>query len=522
MRAVGGARGVADWLPQSVEQRSDGFILAWICGVALAIRLYLSLTSYCISGDGVAYLAMAQDFAGGLPRQALDHVFSPLYPLLIAAAHLAIPSWEMAGNLVSAVMGTAAVATIFGMTRATMGRRDLAIGAAALAAIHPDMAAYSASVRTEAGYIMLMTAAVWSLIVALDRRHLPLIASAGAIGGFAYLFRTEAIAFLPFAAIFMILGAPIWRRWSLGWSIGAAITFCCSFLLIASPYLIYLRISSGHWIFSREFTAAMMYGMGEVAPNSRHWQALGYSTHVSALAPIFAAPMRYLRKVGDDSLGTLVGFVRAMGPAPITLLPIGLWNRGRTIVANFAEAMLMLLTLAYAGGFAISYTGARFMLHLIPYVFGWTIAGLGVASDALVEFAKRTTKLSPPHGALAVAVALTMLPQTLWPIGYDQRGFRDAGEEIAQRAAGRPIAVVARDGRVAFYAHSRFILLGDPQQAGLCRWLEAHPEAGYLLLGDRDVRRYRAPAATPCLAPIRRYGRYGKGYFELFAINRSK
>jgi hypothetical protein len=522
MRSAGGERGIADWLPQGVERRSDGFTLAWICGVALAIRLYLSLTSYCISGDGVAYLAMAQDFAAGLPRQALDHVFSPLYPLLIAAAHVAIPDWEMAGNLVSAMMGTAAVATIFGMTRAAMGRRDLAIGAAALTAIHPDMAAYSASVRTEAGYIMLMTAAVWSLIAALDRRRLPLVVSAGAIGGLAYLFRTEAIAFLPFAAIFMVLGAPLWRRWSLGWAIVAAITFCGSFLLIASPYLVYLRISSGHWILSREFTAAMMYGMGEVAPNSRHWQALGYSTHVSALTPIFADPMRYLRKVGDDLLGTLIGFVRAMGPAPVILLPIGLWGRGRAIAANFAEAMLTLLTLAYAGGFAISYTGARFMLHVIPYVFGWTIAGLAAASNALERMMDQAAKFPLPHGALAAAVALTMLPQTLWPIGYDQRGFRHAGEEIATRAAGRPIAVVARDGRVAFYAHARFILLGDPGQGGLCRWLEARPEAGYLLLGDRDVHRFRAPAATPCLAPVRRYGRYGKGYFELFVINRSK
>ncbi len=522
MRSAGGVRADADWLPQSVKQRSDASILAWICGVALAVRLYLSLTSYCISGDGVAYLAMARDFAAGLPHQALDHVFSPLYPLLIAAAHLAVPDWELAGNLVSAVMGTAAVVTIFGMTRAALGRRDLAIGAATLAAIHPDLAAYSASVRTEAGYIMLMTAAVWSLIAALDRRRLALVSAAGATGGLAYLFRTEAIAFMPFAAIFTVLGAPLWRRWPFGWAIAAALTFCCSFLLIASPYLIYVRTSSGHWLLSREFTAAMMYGMGEVAPNARHWQALGYSEHVSALAPVFADPARYLRKVGEDSLGTLIGFIRAMGPAPAILLPIGLWSRGRAIATNFAEAMLMLLTLAYAGGFAISYTGARFMLHLIPYVFGWMIAGLDGASGALAELLERAAKLTLPQGALAAAVALTMLPQTLWPIGYDQRGFRYAGKEIARRAAGRPAAVVARDGRVAYYARARFILLDDPPQIGLCRWLEAYPDAGYVLLGDRDVRRYRAPAATPCLAPVQRYGRYGKGYFELFAINRSK
>lgn len=510
------------WLPCGVEERSERLLVTALCGVALAIRFYLSLTSYCISGDGVAYLAMARDFASGLPRQGLAHVFSPLYPLLIAAAHLAIPHWEMAGNLVSAAMGTAAVATIYGMTRAALARRDLAIGAAALAAIHPDLAAYSASVRTEAGFILLMTTAVWALIAALDARRLRRAALAGAIGGLAYLFRTEAIALLPFAVVFVLAGAPLWRRWTLGWACAAAALFSGAFLVIASPYLIYLRISAGHWIFSREFTAAMMYGMGEVAPNARHWQALGYSDRVSALTPIFADPARYMRKVANDSLATLVGFVRAMGPAPAILLPIGLWRRGRTIAKNYAEAMLALLTLAYAGGFAISYTGARFMLHLIPYVFGWTIAGLAVAAGALDHWTLRAKTFRVPRGSLAIAVALAILPQTLWPIGYDQRGFRYAGEAIVRRSDGQPTAVVARDGRVAFYARARFILMDSPPPDGLCRWLKAQSSAGYALLGDRDERRYGVPAGTPCLAPIQRYGRYGKGYFDLFEIRRSK
>lgn len=520
MRLEDDERSGARWLPRGVQACSDRSVVVAVCGVALAIRVYLSLTSYCVSGDGVAYLAMAREFAAGNPARALANVFSPLYPLLIVAAHLAIPDWEMAGNLVSAVMGTAAVATIYGMTRAAFARRDLAIGAAALAAIHPDLAAYSASVRTEAGFILLMTASVWALIAALGDRRLALAALAGAIGGLAYLFRTEAIAYLGFGAGFVILGAPIWRRWPLGWACAAAAFFACAFVAVASPYLIYLRISAGHWIVSREFTAAMMYGMGEVSRNSRHWQALGYSDRVSPLTPLFVAPARYLRKVAADSVGTLSGLVRAMGPAPAILLPIGLWSRGRGIAKNFAEAMLALLTLAYAGGFTLSYTGARFMLHLIPYVFGWAIAGLAAASGAIDNLAARVAKFRPPRGALAIVVGLAMLPQTLWPIGYDQRGFRYAGEEIARRAQGRPTAVVARDGRVAFYAHARFILMDDPPADALCRWLAARPDAGYLLIGDRDERRFAVPARTPCLAPIRRYPRYGANYFDLFEIVR--
>src|SRR5579863_5142150 len=109
-------------------------------GLALAIRVYLSFANYCISGDGVAYVRMAQWFSHGDWRRSLDAVFSPLYPLLIASAHPFVHDWELAGNLISAVMGTAAVVAIYLMTREAFADRLLALGAASLAAIHPELA----------------------------------------------------------------------------------------------------------------------------------------------------------------------------------------------------------------------------------------------------------------------------------------------------------------------------------------------------------------------------------------------
>src|SRR5579863_1895929 len=114
------------WLPRALEDCPRGTALALTVLVALAIRLYLSLTSYCIAGDGVAYLAMAREFAAVAPAQALASVFSPLYPLIIAAAHPLIHDWELAGSLISAVLGSAAVVTVYLMTRAAFERDDLA------------------------------------------------------------------------------------------------------------------------------------------------------------------------------------------------------------------------------------------------------------------------------------------------------------------------------------------------------------------------------------------------------------
>ncbi|MGH7837776.1 MAG: ArnT family glycosyltransferase, partial [Candidatus Binataceae bacterium] len=158
-----------------------------LCG--LAIRLYLSLTNYCISGDGAAYLAMAGEYDRGDWKKPLGAVFSPLYPLLIAGLHRLIPDWELAGNLVSAFLGTGAIVSVYLLTREVFRRRDLALGAAALTAIHPDLAAYAASVRTEAGYIFVTTTAVWLILKARRENRVTMAALAGAIAGVAYLYR---------------------------------------------------------------------------------------------------------------------------------------------------------------------------------------------------------------------------------------------------------------------------------------------------------------------------------------------
>ena len=508
--------GGPSWLPHWLEDCPESAALSLALGVALAIRLYLSLTSYCIAGDGVAYLGMARDFAAGEPAKALDNVFSPLYPYVVSLAHSLVTDWEVAGNLVSALLGTAAIATVYYMTREVFERRDLAFGAAALAAIHPELAAYSASVRTEAGFFLLMTGAMCALVMSLKRHQIALAAAAGAVGGLAYLYRTEALGLLIFGPAFIPFGV-IWRRWGLGWAFCAAGLFAAAFLLVASPYIIYLRISTGHWMVSREFTAAMMYGMGDAARNGDAWRALGYSKSVSPLAPLFANPKLYLEKVSGELVMSFYYFAQALGPVLSVMLILGLWRRGRRVFSNFGEAMLALITLFYVFGFAFSYGGVRFMVHLIPYTFGWVVIGIEAASDAFRR-AGTAAGWRLPQGVLAGAIALALIPQTLWPIGYDMRGVRYAGEEIARRSDHQPRDVVARDGRVAYYAGARFILMPNQPGPDFCRWLTTHDDAGYLMIGEHDELRFKVAGGAACLKFLKRYPRYGSSYYDLFEI----
>jgi hypothetical protein len=516
-----GADRLTRWLSRYSERRVVGTLAA----AAALIRLYLVLTSYCIAADGVAYIAMAREFHAGRAQSALAWVFSPLYPWLISIAYRAIPNWELAGEMLSMVFGTAGVVLLYYLMREVYGRRGVAAGAAALAAIHPMLAGFSASVRTEAGYIALVTAALWLLVRGVERKRIASVAAAAVLCGLAYLYRTEGIGVPALAVIILTVGALVWRRWTPRWSLGAAAVLVAAFLLVAAPYLLWMRAYTGHWTVGRELGVVTMEATGSTMGQLEQWREMGYRPATSWLTALRLDPAAYLKKVARDFFGSCYAFVQALGPLLCAGLVIGLWADGKAIAARWAEAMLAALVVMYFAGFVLTDTGPRLMLHVVPFTLGWVVIGLVEAAGWL------DARLSLTHsplgrmlsGPMVVAVvAIALLPRTLFPLGYDQRGMRYAGAEIARRG-GQSATVAGSDTRVAFYAGAGFIPLPAGPAAGedLCGWLAAHRLADYLMIDDRDERRWGGAEGRPCLNLIKRYPRVGTTYYDLLAVRRA-
>jgi Dolichyl-phosphate-mannose-protein mannosyltransferase len=561
------------WMPDG-----EGAGLLVVVGFALAIRVYLSLTSYCISGDGVAYLVMARHFADGEWHAALGAVYSPLYPALISLMHPWVADWEMAGDLVSAILGTAAVATTYLMTRAAFASGELGLGAAVLMALHPQTASYSASVRTEAGYMFLTTSTCWLLFKALKEQSTLVAASSGMAAGLAYLYRTEAVGFLPLGIVLLLAAGWLWKLAPHRWVLSAAGAFTAVFVVVAAPYVVYLRIATGHWSVGREFTAAMMYGIGDVAQNGGEWRQLGWSANVSLFGAIFDHWRLYLDKVAQSFVVSGYNFAQALEPLPAVMLAIGIWTRARSVFArprtplkgspqpgapsassardtrlsrgrgfchpdqgskvqvevnartdrrvamrlkeigeesHLSEFFLAAVVLFYFCGFTFSYTGIRFMVHLIPFVFGWVTVGIIVVSQQAAQWCKPGSRRIV-SAIVPAAIVLTLLPRTLWPNGYDMRGVRYAGQDIAQMTKG-PAAVAARDGRVAYYAGARLIELPPLPPVDFCGWLNSQ-RGDFLMIGERDEHLFDVAGSRSCLELLKRYPRYGAGYFDLYAV----
>jgi hypothetical protein len=507
------------WLPRVMATTPVPRSLTALTLIGLAIRLYLSLTSFCIASDGMEYVRMAQQFASGAPEAALRSVFSPLYPLLIALAHRAVSDWELAGNLVSALLGTASIPLLFLLMFEVFERDDLAVGAAGLVAIHPLMAEYSAAARTDAGFISLMIGALYLIVRGVNRGKWPSLVGAGAVAGVGYLYRAEAVGLPILCALYLIAGSFIWRRWSLAAAVGWSIAIWVLFLIVASPYLIYLHDATGRWIVSRELNLAASASVMEVASDPRAWKALAASGNTSPLAPLWLAPRAYLFKVSYDLVMSFYYFAEAAGPLPFALLVIGLWVRGRAIARQWREALLASVVLFYVLGFSLFNTGPRFMAHLMPYTFGWMMLGIERASQWIRMLPTSWGRKIPPS-VPAWIVAAVLLPIALMPSGYDLRGFRYAARDLLASGE-RPRTIVSCDRRVAFYAGARFINLPPaPPESDICGWLRRQADANYLMLSQRDERSWGALREEPCLRFVKRYPRTGDRYYDLFQIRR--
>jgi 4-amino-4-deoxy-L-arabinose transferase-like glycosyltransferase len=513
------AGGLTLWLAPYSERR----VVCSLAALAGLIRLYLVASSFCISGDGVAYLAMAREFHAGHFHRALAWVFSPLYPWLVGLLYYVLPNWELAGELLSAVLGTAGVVLLYYLMREVYERRGVAAGAAALAAIHPMLAGFAASVRTEAGYITLLTAALLLVVQTGRRRSLKLAALAGLVCGLAYLYRTEGVGVPAAAAAMLVGGAILWRRWTLGWGVGAAALLAAVFMLIASPYMIWLREYTGHWTVGRELGVATMIETGSTMGKLQQWRQLGFRRRTSWFTAIRMDPTAYLDKVRNDFFGSCYAFVQAIGPVLFAALLVGLWVGGRKIFTRWEEATLAFVVLMYFTGFVLTETGSRLMMHIAPLALGRVTIGFEECAQWIDERLRRF-HIALPQGisagpVLAAAVALALLPRTLFPLGYDQRGMRYAGHEIARHEGGSA-TVAGTDERTAFYAGARFVRLPVRPPAGgdLCGWLAEHRSANYLMIDDREERRWGGTGGSRCLSLIKRYPRVGSTYYDLFAV----
>lgn len=225
-----------------------------VFSVAVLSRLFAAAMTLTIAVDGVLYIRQARLLTDGHIRDALAIPYHIGYAAVVAALHrlLMLPNtpehWELAGQVVSLLAGFFTVLLVWRLTEEVFGERAGFWGGLA-AALASQLVRFSAQVRSEALYFLLLVAGALFAVRFLKEMRLSYAAFSGLMLVFAYLVRPEALlvglVFFGFcvARVVRCLFGKMDGLWRVGLGILVMGGVVAAF---ASPYILAIRPFTAH------------------------------------------------------------------------------------------------------------------------------------------------------------------------------------------------------------------------------------------------------------------------------------
>jgi mannosyltransferase len=181
---------------------STGRWLFGILAVAAVARLILIGAESYWFDEIWAVKQVRGELGAVLSSLAKEDVHPPLYPIVLWGWIRLMGEAEWATRLLSALVGTGAVAVLYALGRDLFNRRT-GLVAAAILALHAFAVYYSQETRCYSLMLFLATLATWAL-VRWER------APSSTRRAFAYVLAGTALAYVHVFAIFVLLAHGIW------------------------------------------------------------------------------------------------------------------------------------------------------------------------------------------------------------------------------------------------------------------------------------------------------------------------
>jgi 4-amino-4-deoxy-L-arabinose transferase-like glycosyltransferase len=448
-------------------------------------------------------------------------VFPPFFPILLALGAPFAGSVDGATRLVPCLAGVLLVPAMFALARLVYGPR-VALGAAALTALHPLLIDLSSVALSEGTYLLLMVMSLYWGLRSLDSGKPAHSVWCGAMIGLAYLTRPEAF-FYPFVVLAAALatdrrGPAFVRRFAL-----RALCLLAPIVVLMAPYVAYLSVHMGSLRF--EGKGIMNYTIGERLNlgMSPYEAALGIgpdlsedgpqlspndfvaTTHrrlsVRELANYWVASARRNKAplLQHLLLSPMFGSALAMG-----LITLGLFRRPWTQRRARCEGVF----LAIAAGHLVLLLGlhfinVRYLFPLVPLSLLWIAQGIDGAARWGVGTARLGTarwRLPAPWfdtGIRCVLVGAVLL-LALWGVRWaslrdvspETLLLRDVGTWLGDHTPG-PKRVMSVDPLIPCYSGGTFLPMPYAEASDALRYVHTkHPDFIVLIREERYVAPY--------------------------------
>jgi len=464
------------------EEKSFGkrFFLVLLL-FSLLLRLPLILYPEVIHNDGAEYIRHAKlilsgDWTGGKAP--------PLYPALIAFAHLFIPDAEQAGILISLIFGTLLVLPVFYLGREMFDDR-VGILSGIIVAVHPYLTSYSGSVLTESTYYFLVAMIVLVGWYAFKRGRMREAILFGFLTSLAYLTRPEGIGFLIVFCLWTLIISPSGekRNWTKRFGIVLLTLFC--FLLLSGPYLMQIRKETGRWGITKKFAISMESSTDENGAQSIEAFTKKKEIYLLSLAK---NPLIVLKKVLVGFFQSLYVFQQAYNPLLFffALLVFVSWRE--TCFSLKRNLYLFAYFFFFLGlVFPFLWVARRYASQMIPIAIPWAALGflhfMGWSSRRMENRALQKRFL-----ALGVVLLLVGLYVQGWPT--QNRDFRMIQKEVGlwmRDHVPKGQKMMSKMGQESFYADQAWVKMPEKGYEEILK--EARAKGVRYLVIDENIER---------------------------------
>ncbi len=254
----GSGAGPGPTIPPSLHKAgnvvSHPALLVVACIVfTFAMRVWVA-HFYPKSPDSFQYLALAQEIASGEYFQgdydlaegfAKSRRLVPFYPALIAAGMKLGADPELAGAWISLFMAALAVVPLF-FAGVKLGGKWAGFMACLLYSINPLALRYTGHVLTEDAFALLTAGSVFFVLVLIERPVVWRALLLGVACVLSYLTRDIGFGYV-FIALGLIVISGCLLEWP--WKTTGTLAAAClaAFIVVSSPFWIFIRVHTGEW-----------------------------------------------------------------------------------------------------------------------------------------------------------------------------------------------------------------------------------------------------------------------------------
>lgn len=462
-------------------------LISGLVVLALFFRLFLLRYRFAVNWDEPHYLQMAASFVAGNWEAFLHPYWSPGLPLWMGLMNFLIADVEWAGRLTTVIFGALMVVPIYLLARELLGQQ-VAFWAGIFSALHPALAFAQTAPLAEPVYMFFGFLGLWLGWQALQTKRWLFALAAGCCWGFSYLAKPEGTGFLIVFAVFA-LGRAVADSFSHR-RVPSLLTLLCAglgFLMMASPYLIYLHKQTGYWTLSAKgaanqqfeatyFTAANDDFFESLSPDNTtlpmdvifHTGTFLQQSQKNSVPKVKISAGLFIKKYATNFFRVLkYGLPQMLSLVLAILFGLGLlghqWQPKEFPLAVYLLGVLIFYWLIVVPAFHIT---ERYLMAMLPLAGIWIARGFIRFAEWLQEitqvlFARAQAQYWGKALAIGVCGMLFWLPEigkvmastpagdTEWAEAIE---LKEAGAWLRQHAEQQPPITMSYNKAVDFYA----------------------------------------------------------------------